>query len=74
MALDPDASLRVFHLGVPVLTMKHGYWGPKGWTWANPTFRLKKAANGQPVIVGNIPGLKLQVIGLPKWPSPDGSW
>jgi hypothetical protein len=64
LRIEPNGTFRIDHKGVPVIGTYNVFWGPKGWTWAAADFKLQKGNEGRPVIVGSVPGLKLQMIGV----------
>jgi hypothetical protein len=74
LKVEANGTLEILHKGVVVVKASNVYFGPvgpKGWTWAGPDFKVQNGPNGEPLIVGKIPGLGLEVNGRQQWQSPD---
>ena len=63
LRLEPDATVRILHRGAEIIRSTNVFWGPKGWAWAGPSFKIQESSNGQALLVGTIAGLKLKVNG-----------
>ena len=68
LRIEPNATFRIHHKGVAVIELENCYWGGN-WQFASPSFQVKHGPDGQPIIVGAVPGLKLKVAAAINFPS-----
>ena len=70
VSVEPDASLRIYHKGSPVIVMGTYFWGPK-WQWAGSTFKRLPGTGENYSVVAEVPALKLKMRGRMEFPSPN---